>query len=1124
MIQEIHNAAGQLDPGKTEKVVSDGEEVRQTFATVDIPETEATRSPGVHAHLAPLPPRGFVFLTDEPLEASDPGNSEPAIDFSIVDGREAEGMIIEVIRFDDCFREFFPELCLSKGTYTCPECGGALQLEAHHGNCSGTCETKSKTVIDLVAARNDWHKRRVVNHLAGRVGFAVSWSRNCQAKERQKELLAAALSYSQICKWKVLPLHSIENGECSCGKKDCRSPGKHPLTRNGAKDATLDEAQILEWWSWKPLANVGIATGPESGLLILDIDGDEGRQNLQELIGTLGDLPPTLGVRTGSGGQHVYLRYPSHIEVGTARGDLPPKIDVRGDGGFVVAPPSVHLSGGYYTWIANPSDCPAECPEWLLKIITRRLKAVFRGTGRHLGRRRDLIVSGLREGQRDTELTRHAGRLIARSTPLDVVEQFVIESGEECIPPFDEDQARKKVESMLKTHMNNHPDWVPPLSLKEAQQRCTQLMSEVKHHPASAVQDTYLEALEIVKQWDQETWISCKTALKGLGILRDIEKELKRRQFQVVQAAESSLVTVAQELEALSFDPPDSCMNLNMPFGYVFRPGGIAKFVETQDGPVAEEVCPSVLIPSKRFKDVSSREELVEIVYEEEGRWQTVTCPREDLSEAKHIVRALSRYGVLIHGGCAAAASRYVVDFLKDNISIIPTQHISSTLGWIEDSKTSFLLGNAHIGGDSGQTAIFRSIDGSHDLAEALREEGDYAQWKDCVALVEAYPKVLAIIYASFCAPLLQILKIPNFIVDLTWKTSVGKTTALRLAASVWGDPEKVIKSWRSTAVGLERHAGILNNLPFCIDDSAKAGDPHKITQMIYLLADGVGKLRGTRGGGIAKTFKWSTVMISNGESALTSQGNEKGGKHARVVQLRGLAFDGEDDKTRKLVDTINFTVKENFGHAGPVFIRWLIDNQDRWPEFKERYKERKEAFVKKVRNGLAARVADSVAALAIAGGLACESGALPWKESPDPFELLWPMIESELAGVEVAVKVMRDIYEWCISNQGCFRGRQGERIPPKWYGAWEAYEWKTIDIIPGVLKQALESMGHNFEGSLDALAEKQWVLVEKGRRYDRRITLMGDRVRVISLLRSGINMAESGVTTLGALVKRNLR
>jgi hypothetical protein len=181
-------------------------------------------------------------------------------------------------------------------------------------------------------------------------------------------LLQAALRYATRG-WRVLPLHGIVDGKCTCGKADCDSQGKHPRTRHGLKDATIDQDTIKGWWATWPSANVGIATGSESGFFMVGPDGQTGIDALANLERQLGPLPLTPRVRSGGGGQHYYFAWPAEggVKNGANHHGLP--IDVRGAGGFVVAPPSLHVKGSY-TWEIEPDTVAvAEAPAWLLDWI-----------------------------------------------------------------------------------------------------------------------------------------------------------------------------------------------------------------------------------------------------------------------------------------------------------------------------------------------------------------------------------------------------------------------------------------------------------------------------------------------------------------------------------------------------------------------------------------------------------------------------------------------------------------------------------------------------------------------------------------------------------------------------------
>jgi putative DNA primase/helicase len=113
--------------------------------------------------------------------------------------------------------------------------------------------------------------------------------------------------------WLVLPMHTIKDGKCSCSKGNaCERAGKHPITAHGVNDATTNRSRIRNWWAENPDANIGIAAGSESGIIVLDIDPrNGGYKSLKRLKRELGPLPDTVTAVTGGGGRHLVFKYPS---------------------------------------------------------------------------------------------------------------------------------------------------------------------------------------------------------------------------------------------------------------------------------------------------------------------------------------------------------------------------------------------------------------------------------------------------------------------------------------------------------------------------------------------------------------------------------------------------------------------------------------------------------------------------------------------------------------------------------------------------------------------------------------------------------------------------------------------
>jgi len=243
--------------------------------------------------------------------------------------------------------------------------------------------------------------------------------------------LTAALSYASQG-YAVFPLHTIAGNGCSCGTT-CASPGKHPRTVHGVKDATTDQIQIRAWWQSSPDDNIGIATGNISGLIVLDVDGDEGEGSLSSLELKHGKLPNTLVARTGSGGRHLYFSLQAGQVIHCSAGRIGIGLDVRGEGGYVVAPPSRHSSGGGYEW---QEQCgPVPIPDWLIALMHTRPEqkpASHNGSGK------------IPQGQRNAALTSLAGTMRRRGMASEAIEAALqTENKASCDPPLAEQEVRR---------------------------------------------------------------------------------------------------------------------------------------------------------------------------------------------------------------------------------------------------------------------------------------------------------------------------------------------------------------------------------------------------------------------------------------------------------------------------------------------------------------------------------------------------------------------------------------------------------------------------------------------------------------------------------------------------------
>jgi hypothetical protein len=250
--------------------------------------------------------------------------------------------------------------------------------------------------------------------------------------EMERNLVDKAIEYAERG-WKVFPLHSMKGTACSCGSPNCASAAKHPHIKEWQKYCSSQVGEIKDWWQKWPDANIGLATGKASGFFVLDIDPRHGgKESLQKLVKKNGILPKTLASSTGGGGYHLFFNEPE-IRIGN-RANVLPGLDVRGDGGYVVAPPSFHKSGMQYCWLKDFAASPIiDAPQWLLNL------SLGKDSSRPVVDFSSLGSVG--EGGRNNFLTREAGKLRRQGLEQD---QLLMElrkiNNAHCMPPLEESE------------------------------------------------------------------------------------------------------------------------------------------------------------------------------------------------------------------------------------------------------------------------------------------------------------------------------------------------------------------------------------------------------------------------------------------------------------------------------------------------------------------------------------------------------------------------------------------------------------------------------------------------------------------------------------------------------------
>ena len=249
----------------------------------------------------------------------------------------------------------------------------------------------------------------------------------------------AALNYSQY-HWSVIPMRAREK----------RPKIKWQEFQHHC--ATLEE--INYWFQRWPEANVGIVTGSVSGIVVIDIDPKHGGDDsLASWEKEHGPLPRTVEVITGGGGRHLYFKHPGgvvHNRVGMVAG-----IDLRGDGGCAVAPPSIHPNGKLYTWRAGHEPdkiAVAELPSWLCALLRENAKHL----GHSINYWRQLIQKEIPEGERNNTIASLTGHLLWHGVDPDVVMELLLCWNRiRCSPSLDDDEVIRTMQSISQLHQHD---------------------------------------------------------------------------------------------------------------------------------------------------------------------------------------------------------------------------------------------------------------------------------------------------------------------------------------------------------------------------------------------------------------------------------------------------------------------------------------------------------------------------------------------------------------------------------------------------------------------------------------------------------------------------------------------
>jgi putative DNA primase/helicase len=284
------------------------------------------------------------------------------------------------------------------------------------------------------------------------------------------------------------------------------------------------------------------------------------------------------------------------------------------------------------------------------------------------------------------------------------------------------------------------------------------------------------------------------------------------------------------------------------------------------------------------------------------------------------------------------------------------------------------------------------------------------------------------------------------------------------------------------TRVFCERATAIFNGLPIILDDTKTVSDEKLGVSIIYDLVAGIGRGRGSIKG-LCQTSSWRSVLISSGENPVTAFSRD-GGTRARTLSLWGSPFGQRDEATAKVVQEMDQAIKKNFGHAGPKFVEYLIENRDQWDEYRQAFQNLQDGYLERAAGDpVAGRMAAYFAVITLAAQLAHEALDLPWLYE-DPVLPLWDELTAGTDEADPPKKALEHVQAWAIGHERSFYGRHdsdslGRARSPAggWAGRWDSRDdWQHIDFVRPRLDLLLGQAGFDPEAVRRSWMERGWL------------------------------------------------
>lgn len=341
--------------------------------------------------------------------------------------------------------------------------------------------------------------------------------------------------------------------------------------------------------------------------------------------------------------------------------------------------------------------------------------------------------------------------------------------------------------------------------------------------------------------------------------------------------------------------------------------------IEKNDDDTEKYICviSTPVVISGRVKLFNSPLEQVEISYFKDNNWHKMTYTRSELFNTRTVIK-LADVGINVSSNNAKALVYYFEELQNYNRDVFPILYTVKYLGWHGDSFIPY--------GDSN--FILADEVELKSISEGFTTKGSFEDNLAYIySIIDTHPLVRLYVMSSCASPFLKDLGQRIMCIYIWAQSGSGKSAALQLALSIWGDPRKLMKNFNATVCGLEETCNVLKHLPLGLNERQQRlndkASQQLLENLIYMLAEGTGRSRSSKNGGVKANTQWHNIILANGEVPLLPENSHDGARN-RCLEIHATPF--EDQATAKEVYS---KVAQLHGNLGEAIVKYFLMSPD---------------------------------------------------------------------------------------------------------------------------------------------------------------------------------------------------